>query len=190
MPLTTIDKVKEFLGGQESDKDDLRITACLTRASAFIEKYCRRTFASTTYTTEMYDGTGTSLLNLRHFPIIGTPVVLEAGSALIVGTDPNASPNPDVLVYAREGQLRRYLYIWLPYPNWYSVTYTAGFAAVPDEIVEAAIELTLIMLKEKERAGLAQHTTGAVTSTYIRTLPESAQRALDLHRDLVLGRAA
>ena len=35
--LTTIDKVKEFMGGLDSDKDDLRITACLTRASAIIE---------------------------------------------------------------------------------------------------------------------------------------------------------
>lgn len=187
--LTTIDKVKEFLT-ETSDKDDLRLTACLTRASAIIEKYCRRTFLQTTYTGEMYDGTGTDVLTLRHFPIVGTPTVLESGSAMVVGTDPAASPTPEVLVYATEGQLIRNFYTWLLYRNYYKVTYNAGFAAIPQEIVEAAIEMTLIMLKEKERAGLAQHTTGAVTSTYIRTLPQASQWALDLHRDLTLGRAA
>lgn len=189
--LTTIDKVKEFMGGQESDKDDLRITSCLTRASAFIERYCRRTFLQATYTGEMYDGSDTDTLTLLNFPIIGTPTVLEAGAALVVGTDPAVTANLDVVVMAREGRLRRMAAKWYSWPpHNYKVTYDAGFTSVPDEIVEAAIELTLVMLKEKERAGLAQHTTGAVTSTYIRTLPESSQRALDLHRDLILGRAA
>jgi hypothetical protein len=187
--LTTIDEVKKFIGGQD-DKDDLRITACLTRASAIIERYCRRTFLQATYTGEMYDGSGTDILTLRNFPIIGTPTVLEGGTALVVGTDPVATPTLQVIVDADYGRLRRYLSEWVAYPHYYKLTYDAGFAAVPEEIIEAAIELTLIMLKEKERAGLSQHTTGAVTSTYIRTLPQSSQWALDLHRDLTLGRAA
>lgn len=184
--LATIDAVKQLLI-DTSDKDDVRITACLTRASAIIERYCNRTFAQTAF-VEFYDGTGTDSLQLRNYPIIGTPTVLENGGALTVGTDP--SLGPEVLIYAREGRLVRNFSIWWEYHNYYKISYSAGYATVPPEIADAAIEMTLIMLKEKDRVGLAQHTTGTVTSTYIRSLPQAAQWALDLHRDPTLGRAA
>jgi hypothetical protein len=36
----------------------------------YVEKYCRRTFASTTYTLEKYNGTGTKYLALKNYPIL------------------------------------------------------------------------------------------------------------------------
>lgn len=183
--LTTIDKVKEVLG-DTSEKDDIRLTSCLTRASTIIEGMTGRTFASTVYTTEIYDGTGTHYLQLRNFPVITLSQVLEAGNALTIGT--SYASGTDVVVEAEIGRIHRLFALFYSWPKYYSVTYTAGFAAVPDDIVEVAIQLTLLMLKEKERAGILQHSTGAAQSTYTRKLPEWAQQTMDGYTDHSLGR--
>lgn len=182
--LTTIDKVKEILI-ETTDKDDARLTSCLTRASKFIEQYTGRTFASTVYTNEMYDGTGSDTLQLRNYPLIAVSSVLEYGNALTIGTDPSTGVN--IIWKADTGKLVRPYFRFLPYRAWYSVTYTAGYAAIPDDIVEVAIQMTLLMLKERERAGLAAHGTGATQSTYTRKLPEWANTTLEMYRDLALG---
>ncbi len=49
--------------------DDTAINTLISACSAQIEKYCRRTFASTVY-DELYSGTGQRLLLLRNFPIV------------------------------------------------------------------------------------------------------------------------
>ena len=188
MPLTTIDKLKEALG-EKSDLDDVRLTRLLTAASEYIEAYCGRDFLSASH-TEYHDGTGTDSLQLRHYPIIGTPVVLESGGALVVGQDPSASPAPDVLIYPEEGRLVRNYGIWYGYHNYYKVTYTAGYAAVPAAIIQACIDLASLMAREKDRIGLSATSVNQNTAQLTRSLPEASQRALDLYRDPTLGRAA
>lgn len=184
MALATIDQLKEYFG-DTSDKDDALLTRIIAAASDQIENYCGRTFESTNYTSEMYDGTGNKTLVLRHFPIIGTPTVLEYGNALTVGTDPVTSP--DVLVYPDLGHLVRQWFYWIPRRNWYSVTYTAGFASVPGIIVQACLDISALMLREKERIGQSGKTVAGQQVSYIRSLPEAIQRGLDGYADLVLG---
>jgi hypothetical protein len=181
--LATIDQLKEYLG-DVADKDDTLLTRIVAAASDMIENYCGRTFGSTAY-AEFYDGTGTKTLYLRNFPIIGTPIILENGGALSVGTDPTTSP--DVLIYPELGRLVRPWIMWLPYRNWYKVTYTAGFAAIPPVILQACLDVSALMLREKEHVGLSQKTSGTQTVTYIRKLPEQIQRGLDGYSDLILG---
>lgn len=187
--LTTIDKLKEAIG-EKSDLDDVRLTRLLTASSDLIERYCSRVFASATYTAEMHDGSGTDVLTLLNWPIVSVSSLLEYGTSLVVGTDPSASPTPDALIYAAQGQLIRVAGIWHRARNYYSVTYIAGYATIPSEIVQATIDLASLMVREKDRIGEAAHTVGQNTVQLIRSLPEASQRALDLHRDLALGRAA
>lgn len=183
--LTSIDAVKEFIG-QTTDADDTRITACLTRASAYIESATGRTFASTIYTNEIYDGTGRDTLLLRNYPVITLSQVLENGAALTIGT--SYTSGTDIVLEAEIGRLNRLFWVFLAYPKYYSVTYTAGYATVPEDIQEIAIELTLLMLKEKDRAGIIQHNTGAMTSIYTRKLPDWAAATLEGYTDHSLGR--
>jgi hypothetical protein len=186
--LTTIDRLKEALG-EKSDLDDVRLTRLLTAASEYIEAYCGRDFLSVSH-TEYHDGTGTDSLLLRHYPIIGTPAVLESGTALAVGQDPSANPPPEVLIYPEEGRLVRNFGVWYGYHNYYKITYTAGYATVPAAIVQAAIDLASLMAREKDRVGIAATTVGQNTAQLTRALPEHSQRALDLYRDPTVGRAA
>ena len=183
MALATIDQLKEYLG-DVADKDDALLTRIVNAASDALESYCGRTFASTAH-TEYYDGTGTNTLVLRQFPIISIASFLEGGAALTTGQD--ASATPDVLYYPETGRLVRPWFIFLPYRNWYKITYTAGFSSVPASIIQACLDLSAIMLREKEHIGLAQKTTGTQTVTYIRRLPEDVQKAVDGYVDLIVG---
>ena len=187
MSLATIDQLKEYLG-DASDKDDTLLTRLVSAATDAIENYCGRTFASTVYTNEMYDGTGTQTLQLRNFPIISVTTLKEAGSVLTTGTDPNGSPAPDALIYAEEGQLIRPWFYWLPYRRWYSVTYTAGYATVPAGIVQACLDLSALMLREKEHIGMSSKTAGQQIVSYRGDLPKTIKNVLDGYSDLILGR--
>jgi len=185
--LATIDQLKEYVGDIANDKDDDLLTRLVGAASDCVESYCCRSFTSTNFTSEMYNGTGTSVLTLKNFPIIGVSAVLEGGSALTTSSD--GAGSADVLIYAEEGQLVRPYGCWYAYPRWYSVTYQAGYAAVPAAIVQACLDIAALMLREKEHVGIAQKTSGVQTSTYVRSLPESIQRALDNYYDPSLGRS-
>jgi Phage gp6-like head-tail connector protein len=187
--LCTIDDLKEYLGETASKDDDL-LTRLVNSASAAIETYCHRPFASATY-TEYYDGTGKDILTLRHFPIISVTSVMEGGSnSLTSGEDPYAAAAPDVIIYKEEGQLCRNLLYWISYRRYYKVVYVAGYTTIPADIAQACIELAALMLKGKEHAGIQAKTTGVQTTTYIQELSEPSRRTMDLYRDFVLGRAA
>lgn len=182
MSLATLDQLKEYLGDQATT-DDALLTRILAAATDVIESYCGRTFASTA-NVEYYDGTGTNTLTLRNFPIVTMTSILEGGSALTTGQD--ASTSPDILFYPDTGQLVRPWFIFLPYRNWYKVSYTSGFSSVPSVIVQACLDTSAIMLREKEHIGLQQKTTGTQTVTYVRNLPRHIQDALDGYADLIV----
>ena len=67
--LTTLDKVKDYLGITATTSDDViaRIISSTTRA---IETYCARKFKARAYTLEQYTGDGTSILLVDNYPII------------------------------------------------------------------------------------------------------------------------
>jgi hypothetical protein len=60
--------------GTGSSADDTAINTLITACSKQIEKYCRRTFASTAY-DELYSGTGRRMLILHNFPIVSVQSV-------------------------------------------------------------------------------------------------------------------
>lgn len=68
--LTTLHNAKVHLGltDAETDDDDL-IEMLINQVSDQIERYCGRTFASTAYTNERFDGTGERSLLLPEFPV-------------------------------------------------------------------------------------------------------------------------
>lgn len=188
--LTTIDALKEYLGEVGDLEDDL-LTRIVTAASENINRYCQRTFESTVYTSELYTGSGTDTLILRNFPIITLSSVSEGGTALTIGTDPyGAGTSGDVYILsANEGSIVRPFSWFLCYRHYYSVTYTAGYATIPASIVQACLDLSSLMVHEKDHVGLAAK-IGSQGTTYVRALPDSSQRALDMYRDISMGRVA
>lgn len=188
--LTTLDALKLWLG-EEADKSDERLTVAVAAASAFVESYCQRRFTSETY-TEYHDGTDCDMLELDQFPIISVTGIFEGGSAvsLVSGEDPYAVPQPEIVIYKEEGKLVRPFSSFFGYRRFYKVVYIAGYATIPADLVDATHNVAALMLREKDRAGIAMKQGASQTAQFIRLLPETTQRTLDRYRELALRRAA
>jgi hypothetical protein len=195
--LATIKDLRDYLGEKGSGEDP-RLTKALSRASAMIVGYLNRgSIELATYTAELYDGNGTDTLQVRYpikFPaddaLAVTMQVFEGTSALTVSA--LATDDPDVLVDKELGHLMRPFSRWIPQRRWYSVTYSAGYSvgAIPEPIVQAALDLAALITVEKNRIGIQSKTTGNQVTNYVREIPKEVKASLDPYRDLSLSRRA
>lgn len=138
--LTTKADVKESLGIPSSDTTyDNLITRKINQATRAIESYCGRRFASTAYTNEVYTGTSIDELILRQRPVISLTSLDIRDSGLnydnwetidsqLYFTDANAGLLK--LNFSARGKWDRY-----------RVTYTAGYATIPEDLAEACASL-------------------------------------------------
>lgn len=164
----------------------------------------REKFGLLSTVVEELAGSGRQKLLLARGPVVGTPVVLEDDAAV---TDFVIAPRWAMLY--REAGWQKNLAVVnsfgiLAEPtgeagNTISVTYRAGFvpydqditvdgtvehlvADVPEEIVEAAIELLAARLTRRQHSsGVASETVGSMSISYRKTdeMPEAALAALD-----------
>lgn len=120
--LTTTANVKSFLNITTST-DDALVARLVTAASAFILAWLNRDLFSNSY-TEVRDGTGTSFLTLRQFPIISVQSVLVNNVAVPLA--------PNSVSYGYGFDDKR---LWLTGATWsrgvrnVTVQYTAGLAS-------------------------------------------------------------
>jgi hypothetical protein len=185
----TLQQLKDYIGEVE-DKSDERLTAALQAATSWVNAYCRRrSFELATYTAELCDGTGTDTLQLD-VPIVSVSAVLEGGSALVVGVDPNANPTPDVIWYGNEGHLVRPFGCFFAYRRFYSVTYSAGYAPddIPPIVLQACLDQAALIVREKSIIGIDQKNIGQQSTTYRREIPKAIKDGLDFYRDLAINR--
>lgn len=141
--LTTVAEV-ETLVGLSSGADTTKITNSINHATKRILTYIDRTIVSTAR-TEFYDGTGTPILVLRHYPIIGNPALvnIDSGRDFLSATD--LTVDDDYLVDSDDDadnpailrRLSRFTFWPRGYQN-IKVTYTAGFASTPQLLENTA----------------------------------------------------
>jgi hypothetical protein len=152
--LTDLDTVKAWLGVTSTSTDAL-VAGLISAVSAFIPAYLGRQVLSAAY-TETYRGNGQSELILRNFPITAVASVAFAGQTITAAGDPVAL-TPGILFDDRLLKLIGYRFpLSLPVV----VIYTAGYAATPPDIAQAAIELAGEAFRRRERIGLASKSLG------------------------------
>lgn len=125
--LTTVARAKLYLGITTS-ADDTLIERLIDVATDTIESFCGRRFKKTTYTDELYDGTGGDSLVLKQYPVV-------AGQAFTLneraGSDnvSNFSTLSSNIYFVKNdrGIVQFSSGIFLPYPQRYKITYTAGY---------------------------------------------------------------
>lgn len=134
--LTNLADVKESLGIASADQSwDNLIVRKINQATLQIENYCGRRFKETAYTEELYNASNTNQLVLRNRPIIGDITLGVRDTSL------NSDDWEDVesdLIYAdtSSGVVNlnfRAIGSW----GRYRVTYTAGYATIPEDLAEA-----------------------------------------------------
>ena len=67
MSIVSSSDVLDFL---DNPSDTDIVTMLHESVEEWVKQYCRRDFESTTYSKERYDGTGTTMLTLRNYPVV------------------------------------------------------------------------------------------------------------------------
>jgi hypothetical protein len=152
--LTDLDSVKAWLGVSGSTTDGL-ISGLVTAVSAFIPSFLGRQVLTASY-VETCRGNGQSVLLLRNFPITAVASAAFAGQTVTAAADP---------VQLTSGLLfddRALTLVGGRFPVGLPVvvSYTAGYAATPPDIAQAAIELVGEAFRRRDRIGLSSKSLG------------------------------
>lgn len=164
--LTSLDNLKEVLGITDNAQDSL-LTNIINRSTDTIESYCNnRRFALTVYANEEYDGTGTQLINARHYPITAM-TAYERNDGSVGTTDWNSLQN-DFIKYVEDGDGPGQFFYEQGFVRGtknYRFSYTAGYATIPYDLEEACLELSVWFYKQRQSMGMKSETLGEYSYT-------------------------
>ena len=168
MALVTAQEVKDWVAGDGTTNitgvNDTVLTSCIAAAGEEIIQESTRIWEKAAQ-TEVFDGNAAvgrndELLLLRRFPVTypsDAITVTENGVALVVGA--GYALNAGVLV--KNAGLERHCQLiritgcgWAPGVQNVTVTYSAGYTAVPDRIKFVAKELAWLYYQEGRKVGL------------------------------------
>jgi len=179
--LTTLAKIKILLSISGSGEDD-RLNEVVDASDDIISRWCDRDFDSTAY-TEYYDGTGTAVLVLRQYPIIGNPseVNVDGNRDFAATTALTVSDDYIVETNGAEGILRL---VSAPFqgtlePVWprgiqnIKVTYTAGYATLPAGLVHIATQYSAFLYRNRATFGPMATSMGGVSIRWDSINPNS-----------------
>lgn len=175
MALTTLANVKQYLQIDPLDTDaDALLQRMIDAASVTIERFCDRTFVQANY-TEVRDGTGRTRLTVRNIPL--TAVTSLTVNDRPVPARPSTSGNG--FVFDEYGvKLTGYTFTD-GYQN-VVIQYTAGFAAVPDDVEMACCELVSLRYKTIDRLGVTSKSlAGESISFNTGDFSDSVRRTLE-----------
>ncbi len=143
--LTSVADVKELLGITGATQDNI-ITRNINFATKMILNYCGvSSFRSTAY-TEYYDGIGGEELVLRNRPVI-TLTSLSYRNEYGNNNSWTLFDTEDYFVDLDSGIISSPLCFNGTYDQ-YKVVYTAGYAAIPDDLAEACARLAGYMTEQ------------------------------------------
>lgn len=144
--LTTTQRVKTWLG-ITSAADDATIDLLVTNVSDYIKSWLSRDLLSASF-SEIRNGTGTGTMVLNNYPITAVT---------------NLTINGTTINQYIEGVQHGYFFdnacLYLSSGRFYSglgnvrISYNAGFAGVPADIEQAAVELCAYRYRERSRIG-------------------------------------
>lgn len=199
MALTALATLKTLLtiGGTG---EDTRLNQVVDAANDIISRWCDRTFESTSYTEDL-DGTGTPVLPLRHYPIIGNPTSVNVDgnrdfiAATLLTIDDDYVIDEDGVT----GILRTVAGVssWgLAEPVWprgtknVRVVYTAGYATIPDGLVHIATQYAAFLYRNRGTMGPMAVNVGGVSVRWdslspgvtVDMLPDVFKNALSVWR--------
>jgi hypothetical protein len=148
------------------------LEALINRASSLIEKYIGRSIKSATYIEE-YDGNHTGMIALKNYPLTAITSVETITGEIgdpdydSLDTDEYSLLNKDTDSYSQPGIIRiarRYMG-----HDRYRITYTAGYATVPEDLKQACVDLCGFLSGSAKSSGVKSETLGEYSITYGNT---------------------
>ncbi len=168
----TLADVRIYLNINSANSDTL-ISLLITSASAYIDNWTNRTFSTVSNTIKM-NGNGSNIMMLKDYPIISVSSV-KVGNISYQQSDGNSVGYVlgDYAIYLIGDKFTK------GFVN-VSITYTSGFASVPADIKQVAIELVAYKFKESERVGISTKTmAGEVISYDLKDIKEHVKNILN-----------
>ena len=178
MALTTIQRLRDFLGQAVLTRDDALLVSLLDSASAFFEREVGRSIGLATY-TDTVDGDCSSSLMLRASPVVAVQ------SVNVDGVEIPPRPNWDGEGFVVQGDRVRLVgSVFSCGVSNVVVTYTAGWAVVPDDIQGAVCELAAMKYRQRDSIGVFSRAVVGQEQTMYQTasLPVQIQRVIDNYR--------
>lgn len=187
--LVTLAEYKAYIGIASTNQDS-EISSIIPKVSQLIKNLCRRTFVDYTINpkTEIFHG-GVNSLSMKEYPLIDIisfdyttdygqtttaltefiDYVIDGENESIISTSIDSYGNP--IVFPR-------------YTNGYILTYTAGYATLPEDLKIAVLDTVTYYLKHDTAVHSAKAPgTNSVQIEYITNtkLPAHISRVLDLY---------
>lgn len=154
MALADTDDVRAFLSLAAS-QDETLLLSLIAAASAFVLKYVDVDgFAVAAY-TEKYNGPGGTVLCPDHRPITAVTSLAVNGTAIAASINCSDSG----YVFDRSGIYLRGYRFHEGFMN-VDVSYSAGYAAVPDDIKQAVVEIAAEKYQRRLRLGISSKSIG------------------------------
>lgn len=187
MEILDINTYKEYQG-ITSDTNDVKITKIINSVNAYIPSYCNRTFVDyyTTPKVEYFDATQSEYYP-EEFPLINVSSIKYSTNNDGV-YDTTLTEYTDYVVDNRNSRIvsigSQFVYTTIPI-NSGQLTYTAGYADYPVDIVQAAVLLTEYFMEEgytprKSMSGTSVDTV--IQPDLTARLPQHIRRILEHHR--------
>jgi hypothetical protein len=178
--LTTLATLESWLGLPAGNADEDLLQRLIDAIGAAAESWCARSFAAQAF-AETRDGTGGTRLAFANTPVSVVASVLVDGVA--IPPSPGA-PLPGYLFSAtavtlvgfrfRRGQSN------------VALAYTAGYATIPADLEQAALDWAAHVYREKDRIGMTSETLqGQVTAFLVKDMPPRVQALLQPYRRVV-----
>ena len=157
--LTTLTAFKSW-GGITVTSDDALLSAAITSLSAAIKSYINRDIISAAY-TDVLNGQGGNALITTQAPITAVSSLVIDGRTIVASTTPlqsgyRVAAHAIYLVGA----------VFTRGVQNVSVDYTAGYAVVPGDIVQALNEWLNVIYKERDRVGYLSKSLAGETVTF------------------------
>lgn len=158
---------------------DSLLEMLINQATDYIERYCQRRFADTSYSAQLYDGDGSRNIFLKNFPVISLTSLEENGS---YNNTSNWSTlvTDDYFVENSSGIIERVCAFRKGNQN-YRITYRAGYAAsdMPYDLKYVCMMLCSEANTQRESAGIKSETLGDHSITFESTV-QSNPRVMDI----------
>lgn len=177
--LTTLTAVKDWMG-IKGTADDALLTRLIAAASAHIETWTNRSFATQAY-AELRDGTGGQKMMFAETPVTAVSSVVVNGLPI-----PPYSAGSGAGYKFDSSRIVLFGYTFGRGHNNVELNYTAGYASTPPEIEQACIELVSLRYKERDRIGHQSKSLAGETVTFmIKDFPESVRTILNNYRKVI-----
>ena len=161
LPLTTLEAVKRDLG-ISSLADDVLLREWILGVSGWIEDYCDQPILATTHEAVL-DGNGSFLMVLPFSPVTAISY-LRIGGRTISAATPGGT-NYGYFLDSR-GVLRLRGERFERGIGNIEISYTAGYAAVPEAVERAAVRMVGWRYRERDRLGASSKSIGGETISY------------------------